>query len=61
MKIQNYLNAILQYIYQNRVIVFNDINYTLLDKDIHHVVLPTSYKSQYKYQIDKQLMQLLCL
>jgi len=56
MKIQNYLNAILQYIYQNRVIVFNDINYTLLDKDIHHVVLPTSYKFQYKYQIDKQLL-----
>ena len=41
--------------------VFNYINYTVLDKDIHHVVLPTSYKSQYRYQIDKQLMQLLCL
>jgi len=31
MKIQNYLNAILQYIYQNRVTVFNYINYTVLD------------------------------
>ena len=31
MKIQNYLNALLQYIYQNRLIVFNDITYTVLD------------------------------
>jgi len=56
MKIQNYLNAILQYIYQTRVNEFNYKNYTLLDKDIHHVALPTSYKPQYKYQIDKQLL-----
>jgi hypothetical protein len=51
MKIKNYLIAVLQYIYQNRLIVFNDINYTVLDEDIHHVVLANSYKPQHSIKL----------
>jgi hypothetical protein len=44
MKTENDLNAVLQYIYQKRLIVFSDIYYTVLDEDIHNLDLPNTYK-----------------